>query len=872
MEFESSRAQRNKKASLYTDERRALFIKAVPVSLFSAAALTEHFQQLPVTVSNVSLRGTKKETSRRTAVVTFTSVSDAALALAKGRSHEKKVLNLQIYEPYEVRQKARLREKKEEEDWLVERSPTLIISPVPNGVRTARQLKEVLYHFGKGVLDVQLTRRTGADGSQRTALVKMWDKPSAEALLCSNPSYGNKRLRIGYLDDVDVAGDPERARGKVTQGNASLIEARSNPEPNLHPMEVVKFQTSPTAIQCRIPTQKQPPWLETRMDTSRTEQESEKDQLCQALCVGGDLEAKAKTTCHGVFPDVQRSSQAFQITQAAFHHPKYAETRESAFQQELGLECGDMDAYMETESHMADENVAPHESPLEFFENRLSTPGLCENTAHKIAVQSTPATYSGSLVQNLEHNKHQSTLSKTQAFADNTDPGVIDSNTQSTTEKPIEHCELKNLDKPEAVFVNIDPIPAKASAQSTTEQPIEHSGHKNPDKSGTVVVITGSNPTDANSQRITELPDIERSLPANLASKVVGVRVGGDGEDQAKLRTVTSPAKAAQSREKIVAIATYEEKDHNGDRQNSSLPKRTETIAGSVKNAFTHRCWNEKAIDKSGGPSANTEFGLTSTNARWNGGSSTGKENPGNIRAVMSKWRAKGLRKEIDKHALTKLRNEGLKVAVELANKYAKARKARNDRYKDLRNKLLAQHMKHVTEIEDIIGSASGLLRSLQEDGLSRSEISRVSYTACDHLERSAAKIKCAEQFIKRAELWPWEGLLFPRLPSPTLWHLREKGRNVWEEIHNFLRVTFLKPDELVKDEKGMKGPVEAVPTVSLLRLRNNDSVSIPGVKPCIGLRGDERNHGEGYSNPRKRQRDNAICEEKSSQPKRRRS
>eukprot|EP00178_Gracilaria_changii_P013312 TRINITY_DN376_c1_g1_i1.p1 TRINITY_DN376_c1_g1~~TRINITY_DN376_c1_g1_i1.p1 ORF type:complete len:1902 (+),score=260.39 TRINITY_DN376_c1_g1_i1:25045-30750(+) len=189
------------KAPPYTGERLSLFIRSVPVSLFSTRAITDHFERLPVTVSNVSLRGSKQRESNRTAVVTFESAREASLAYSKGRIYNGTVLNVQFYEPYEVRKNARIKEREEAKRKGTE-SSKLVLSQVPHGIASARQLKRVLDERAEGIVDVKLSQRPGAEGMQRIAIITMWDDETAEALLKSKLRYNSKRLSFLNWEEV----------------------------------------------------------------------------------------------------------------------------------------------------------------------------------------------------------------------------------------------------------------------------------------------------------------------------------------------------------------------------------------------------------------------------------------------------------------------------------------------------------------------------------------------------------------------------------------------------------------------------------------------------------------------------------------------
>ncbi|CAN8077247.1 unnamed protein product [Agarophyton chilense] len=231
------------KVKAHTGERLSLFIRSVPVSLFSTRAVSEHFERLPVTVSYVSLRGSKQKEANRTAVVTFESEQEASLALSKGRVYNGIVLNAEFYEPYGLRKDSRSKrmERRKEESNL----PKLIFTHIPRGLGSGRQIKRVLQGFGVVVADVKLTQRHNSDGMERVAIITLWDEEAAEILLKNQPQFNDKRLNISYLDDTkvdddDVVQKKEKAASAARRASRKESKQKMLEEERLREMEMLR--------------------------------------------------------------------------------------------------------------------------------------------------------------------------------------------------------------------------------------------------------------------------------------------------------------------------------------------------------------------------------------------------------------------------------------------------------------------------------------------------------------------------------------------------------------------------------------------------------------------------------------------------------
>ncbi|KAI0557293.1 SAC3/GANP [Gracilaria domingensis] len=190
-------ADRKNKAPEFHGDLVSLFIRSVPVALFSTRAVTEHFERLPVTVTNVSLRGSKQMDSNRTAVVTFESERQASVAHKRGRRYNGTQLDIQFYEPYGAKKPKQSHELKPSK----EPTARVLCSYVPRRIRTGWQMKRLLEKYSDSISLVELAEHRVPGGTQMIAIVTFWSEGAAEAMVRRQPRYGNKILPLSYLEE-----------------------------------------------------------------------------------------------------------------------------------------------------------------------------------------------------------------------------------------------------------------------------------------------------------------------------------------------------------------------------------------------------------------------------------------------------------------------------------------------------------------------------------------------------------------------------------------------------------------------------------------------------------------------------------------------
>ncbi|KAI0561275.1 RNA recognition motif [Gracilaria domingensis] len=211
---------RKNKATEFNGDLVSLFIRSVPLSLFSTRSLTQHFERLRVNVTNVSLRGsTQRNSNRRTAVVTFKSEEQASVAHRRGRRYDGKYLDVQFYEPYGIRK------PKESHELRPSKQPTarVLCSYVPRRIRTGWQMKRVLEKYSDSICLVELAERRVPGGTQMIAIVTFWSEIPAEAMVRRQPRYGNTILPLSYLEEDKY--EPDGTTRKVEAGEIPVCEA-----------------------------------------------------------------------------------------------------------------------------------------------------------------------------------------------------------------------------------------------------------------------------------------------------------------------------------------------------------------------------------------------------------------------------------------------------------------------------------------------------------------------------------------------------------------------------------------------------------------------------------------------------------------------
>lgn len=172
-----------------------VFIRSVPVSLFSKQALSQHFTRLPVTVWDISLRGTKHPDSRRTAVVTFGSEQEALLAIEKGRTYNQTSLDLSIFKPFGLREKENTAKRRE----LAEPTSQLVFAFVPEELASEKHIRNLFNSISDyGVTQVSLKERPYRDTVKRTSIITFKNVDAATAAYRNLPLYNNEKLVVSY--------------------------------------------------------------------------------------------------------------------------------------------------------------------------------------------------------------------------------------------------------------------------------------------------------------------------------------------------------------------------------------------------------------------------------------------------------------------------------------------------------------------------------------------------------------------------------------------------------------------------------------------------------------------------------------------------
>lgn len=190
--------------------RNQLLLTSVPIPLFSRAAIQRHFSSVrSLSVSHVSLRGSRRPDARRSALISFPDERQAALALREANTFRGIPLRLAVY-----RQAA---------PEHVEESNELFFNYVPEALFSEQGVTDLFDSISDNdVVRVSLKEKPFYGSVRRTAIITFNSVAAAAKALQNLPLYKGRSLTVSFRrsspgasnavpaapDDGDEAGMP----------------------------------------------------------------------------------------------------------------------------------------------------------------------------------------------------------------------------------------------------------------------------------------------------------------------------------------------------------------------------------------------------------------------------------------------------------------------------------------------------------------------------------------------------------------------------------------------------------------------------------------------------------------------------------------
>lgn len=174
----------------HRNSRNQLFLKAVPVDLFSRTALEEHFGAALTRVTHVSLRGNTDHYSRRTAVISFENDVDAETALHAANVYRGSPLALSYF---------RSHTPAPERATAVTENDELVFTYVPRELFSDNAITNLFNSISSnGVRRVSIKERPFRDSVKRTAIISFIDVEHATTALKNLPLYNGLKLNVAF--------------------------------------------------------------------------------------------------------------------------------------------------------------------------------------------------------------------------------------------------------------------------------------------------------------------------------------------------------------------------------------------------------------------------------------------------------------------------------------------------------------------------------------------------------------------------------------------------------------------------------------------------------------------------------------------------
>lgn len=179
-----------------------LFFKMVPVPLFSRTAIINHFTTDQSAVVNVSLRGTRRADSHRTAMITFESEEQSAYAISACdmfQGHRLRLRPMQQPRERHDQEQSQRQPYQQHQAATSSTSNELLFTYIPQELFTQVKVIDLFTPISDGKLvDVSLRERSYHGTQRRTALLRFEDAEAAQAALDNLPLYSGEKLQVSF--------------------------------------------------------------------------------------------------------------------------------------------------------------------------------------------------------------------------------------------------------------------------------------------------------------------------------------------------------------------------------------------------------------------------------------------------------------------------------------------------------------------------------------------------------------------------------------------------------------------------------------------------------------------------------------------------